>query len=58
MLGGFFDPKSERHVSEHCLPHWSQAGAVVFITFLTHDSIPRAVAEQRDRDKQEWIKQR
>jgi putative transposase len=58
MLGGFFDPKNERHVYEHCLPHWSQAGAVVFITFRTHDSIPRAVAEQWDRDKQEWIEQR
>ena len=55
MLGDFFDPKSEIHIHEHCRPHWSQAGAVVFITFRTHDSIPRGVAEQWERDKQGWM---
>ena len=41
MLGEIFDPKAETLIYEHCRPHWSQAGAVVFITFRTHDSIPR-----------------
>jgi hypothetical protein len=33
MPGEFFDPKGEWLIYEHCRPHWSQAGAVVFITF-------------------------
>ena len=58
MLGEPFDPKSELNIYEHCRPHWSQAGAVVFITFRTHDSIPYAVAERWEQDKQEWVRQR
>jgi putative transposase len=54
MLGECFDPKGELCIYEHCRPHWSQAGAVVFITFRTHDSIPRAVLERWNREKQEW----
>jgi type I restriction enzyme R subunit len=56
MLGEFFDPKSELLISQHCRPHWSQAGAVVFITFRTHDSIPREVIERWDCEKQEWLR--
>jgi hypothetical protein len=55
MLGDWFDPNGELPVFEHCRPHWSQAGAVVFITFRTHDSIPRDVIERWDRQKQEWL---
>ena len=40
MLGECFDPTGELLISEHCRPHWSQAGAVVFITFRSYDSIP------------------
>jgi putative transposase len=58
MLGELFDPKGELVVYEHCRPHWSQAGAVVFITFRTDDSIPRDVVEGWDREKQEWLQQR
>src|SRR5436305_3959574 len=58
MLGELFDPKSELHVYEHCRPHWSQAGSVVFITFRTHDSIPREVIERWDREKQDWLQHR
>ena len=46
MLGEIFDPKAETLIYEHCRPHWSQAGAVVFITFRTHDSIPREVIDR------------
>lgn len=55
MLGAIFDPKSDYFVQEHFRPHWSQAGAVVFITFRTHDSIPRSVLQQWEREKQEWL---
>lgn len=48
MLGECFDPKGETLIYEHCRPHWSQAGAVVFITFRTHDSIPRGKFWQQE----------
>ena len=58
MFGEPFDPKGELLIYEHCRPHWSQAGAVVFITFRTHDSIPREVVERWDREKEEWLRLR
>ena len=58
MLNEFFDPKSEVHVRELGRPHWSQAGAVVFITFRTSDSIPRTVVEGWERDKRDWLRLR
>jgi type I restriction enzyme R subunit len=58
MLGELFDPKAELAIYEHCRPHWSQAGAVVFITFRTQDSIPREVIERWDREKGEWLRVR
>lgn len=58
MLGEFFDPNGNLLVSEHCRPHWSQAGAVVFITFRTRDSIPREVVERWEREKHEWLSRR
>jgi type I restriction enzyme R subunit len=58
MLGELFDPKAEWFVHEHFRPHWSQAGAVVFITFRTRDSIPRAVLQQWEREKQQWLRLR
>ena len=56
MLGELFDPNSELLVHEHCRPHWSQAGAIVFITFRTQDSIPRTVIDRWNREKQDWLK--
>jgi type I restriction enzyme R subunit len=58
MLGEFFDPNAELHIGKHCRPHWSQAGAVVFITFRANDSIPRAVIENWEQEKQEWLRLR
>jgi|GEM_PF-5335153 len=58
MLGAAFDPTAETHIFEHCRPHWSQAGAVVFITFRTEDSIPRDVLELWDRQKIVWLERR
>src|SRR5947208_16998375 len=55
MLGELFDPKADVLIDEHCRPHWSQAGAVVFITFRTADSIPRIVIERWDREQREWL---
>gem|GEM_PF-764770 len=58
MLGQPFDPLGELLISEHCRPHWSQAGAIVLITFRTQDSIPREVLQRWEREKQEWLRQR
>ena len=55
-LGELFDPKAELLISEHFRPHWSQAGAVVFITFRTADSIPREVLDRWEREKQDWMR--
>lgn len=56
MLGDLFDPKAELLVHERLRPHWSQAGAIVFVTFRTADSIPQEVLKRWERDKREWIR--
>jgi len=55
MLGELFDPNAELLIHEHCRPHWSQAGAIVFITFRTHDSIPREVLDRWEHEKRDWL---
>jgi len=56
MLGTPFDPSGELQIHEHCRPHWSQSGAVVFITFRTRDSIPREVVRRWEQEKREWLR--
>jgi type I restriction enzyme R subunit len=58
MLGELFDPKAELLIYEHCRPHWSQSGSVVFVTFRTADSIPREVLDRWEREKQDWLRRR
>ena len=58
MLGELIGPKAEWLIHEHCRPHWTQSGAVTFITFRTHDSIPREVLQRWEREKQDWLKRR
>jgi putative transposase len=58
MLGELFDPTAELFVRDHFRPHWSQAGAVVFITFRTHDSIPGEVLRRWEHEKQQWLESR
>ncbi len=55
MIGELFDPKADVFIHERLRPHWSQAGAVVFITLRTNDSIPREVIARWDREKQSWV---
>ena len=56
MLGHVFDPKAELLISEQLRPHWSQAGAIVFVTFRTADSIPKEVLHRWDREKDDWMR--
>jgi putative transposase len=58
MLGECFDPKADLAIHEHYRPHWSQAGTVVFLTFRTHDSIPRGGLARWEREKQAWLANR
>ena len=55
MLGDVFDPAGELLIHEHCRPHWTQAGAIVFITFRTRDSIPREVLDRWELEKEDWL---
>jgi type I restriction enzyme R subunit len=58
MLGDVFDPNAELLIHHHLRPHWSQAGAVVFISFRTADSIPAEVVTRWEREKQDWLQRR
>jgi type I restriction enzyme R subunit len=55
MIGDLFDPAAEFFVRDRLRPHWSQAGAIVFVTFRTKDSLPHDVIANWDREKQDWI---
>src|SRR4051794_32121540 len=41
-----FDPEQDFAIVYRRLPHWSQAGALCFLTWRTFDSIPSAVLER------------
>lgn len=55
MIGELFDPKADFSIRETCKPHWSQSGAVVFITFRTRDSIPAEVIGRWERERCDWL---
>lgn len=57
-LGEVFDPKAPLAITGNCRPHWSQTGAIVFLTFRTIDSLPAAVLRRWEREKQAWVNQR
>ena len=51
----FFNPHDELLIAQRKLPHWSQAGTVVFITWRSHDSMPRAVIDDWHADRNRWL---
>lgn len=55
MLGNVFDPKADVLILERLRPHWSQAGAIVFVTARTADSIPKDVLLRWESEKHEWL---
>lgn len=55
MLGNLFDPKGEFFNHDRLRPHWSQAGAIVFVTARTHDSIPREALLRWEHEKNVWL---
>ncbi len=58
MLGDLFDPNADLLINDRLRPHWSQAGAIVFVTFRTNDSVPQDVVHQWDCEKNQWLEQR
>ena len=58
MLGELFGPDMELLIEDGIRPHWSQTGAIVFVTFRTHDSVPKEVLRRWDHEKNEWMRSR
>ena len=53
----FFEPNDHVAVVRRHLPHWAQAGTVCFITWRTHDSIPKAVLAEWLEVRDLWLLQ-
>jgi hypothetical protein len=54
-----FDPHEDFSIVEgRNLPHWTQAGALVFITWRTADSMPRCVIADWVRFRNDWLERR
>lgn len=50
------DPADREIVAGGRLPHWTQAGAISFITWRTADSLPRLVLERLAAGRAGWLK--
>jgi len=50
-----FDHDADLAVVDRRLPHWSQPGAVCFITWRTADSMPQAVLDRWLADRAAWL---
>ncbi len=51
----FFNPLDDVLIARARLPHWAQAGTVVFITWRTADSLPRTVLATWREDRARWL---
>lgn len=52
-----FDPHDEYFVVQRRdLPHWTQAGAIVFITWRTWDSLPGPVLKRWVQERERWLR--
>jgi len=58
MLGELFDSQAGVLIEHRLRPHWSQAGAVVFVTLRTRDSIPQEVIQRWECEKNDWMLRR
>lgn len=53
---GYLDRQSEIGTKSRNLPHWFQPGAAIFVTFRTHDSMPRDVILRWQRELVDWLR--
>lgn len=51
----FFHPHDDLLITQRKLPHWAQDGAVVFITWRTHDSMPQDVLTAWRAERNRWL---
>ncbi len=54
----FFCPEDGLMVTQRRLPHWAQDGAVVFLTWRTHDSMPKHLLESWRAERNRWLDRR
>ena len=52
---GFLDRDQEIEISQGKLPHWFQPGTAQFITFRTHDSMPKDVVAKWRGEIRAWL---
>ena len=50
-----FDATQDVDIVSRRLPHWSQAGAVAFLTWRTWDSMPEKVIRQWQSERDTWL---
>jgi type I restriction enzyme R subunit len=53
-----FDSCAALQITERRLPHWSQPGAVAFITWRLHDSMPNEVLKQWFNERRQMLASR
>jgi type I restriction enzyme R subunit len=53
----FFDPGQVYSVVTRKLPHWSQPGTLVFITWRSADSLPRVLQDRLTRERELLLRQ-
>ncbi len=51
-----YDPADRQVVAGGHLPHWTQAGAISFITWRTADSLPRSTIGRLRADRAAWLR--
>jgi putative transposase len=51
-----FEPESDIHAVQRRLPHWSQPGAVAFITWRQNDSMPKEVVDRWRQERDQWLR--
>jgi putative transposase len=50
-----FDECEAVRIYQRSLPHWRQDGAMYFVTFRLGDSVPQAVCDEWDYERQMWL---
>ena len=53
-MDNFFDPHDFILATRGDLPHWTQYGKIVFVTFRLADSIPTSAVKQYEQEHKTW----
>lgn len=52
----YYDPDAPTEKKRRNLPHWQQEGTAYFVTFRLYDSIPKQVADDIRKQREQWLK--